>query len=930
MKKAISLSIVLSLFLLPLWAQQPDLPKYMTEGEKMMWDDYLESVKSSRQTASLPEVPVRVMGEWEEIQALFLTWRSYPAILTEIVKYAVEEVTVYIITDNEASVANTLSNAGISLERVEFIDWPSNSVWIRDYGPWAVYENDVEQLAISDYIYNRPRPLDNQIPEWVAEEFELPYYAATQAPYDWVHAGGNNLVDGYKTGFSSKITLVENPDKTEDELDYIGKRLFGYDRYIKMEELPYDVISHLDMHMRFIDEETVIVGEYPDGVADGPQINANIEYLLNNHTSSFGNPFEVIRIPMPPAANGNYPDEGGHYRTFTNSIFLNGTILVPIYEEQYDTVGLRIYRESLPGYNVVGIDCNDMIGSLGALHCITKTVGVDDPLWIAHPRQRDLYSENASPVIRAKVKHRSGIESVELFYRGSSEEDYQSIVMDPSEYGEDWYEANLPPFSFGTQVDYYIRAEAQSGKTQLRPIVAPEGYFKYEVRSPESAPATSFSSNVTEICPGGRVKFLDRTESGVVEREWIFYGGEPATSDQPNPEVTYGESGIYDVVLITTNNLGSDTLRIEDYIQIEPGLQPFVESFEDGLDVNLWENVDSGSGTLLWEDFEGSNCYNQKAIRLDNFTSDHRGRTSTLSAVFDLSEMEEPTLYFSLAYAPYDQDFADRLQVELTNCTGDSRIVFDERRFELSTAPATGNSEFIPANCSEWRDLTIDISDFSGDIVTLAFNNISGWGNMLYLDNIFIKDAALENMQPIAYFIHPERDTTFQTDFPVSLELEMNGEDSDGFVRELVLEMENVAVAQFDRQPYTYTLDITEPGVYEIKTRAIDNEGLEGLPTQLVITAEDIGSSVSDRELPDWNLFPNPTTGELRLQHSLHPHCDTGDFWIVDKLGKTVFGPLDGSRAEGGISLDQLPAGDYHFFWEACGQKLTKPFLIIR
>lgn len=37
----------------------------------------------------------------------------------------------------------------------------------------------------------------------------------------------------------------------------------GIDRYIKMDELPYDGIHHIDMHMKLLDEETLLVGEYP-------------------------------------------------------------------------------------------------------------------------------------------------------------------------------------------------------------------------------------------------------------------------------------------------------------------------------------------------------------------------------------------------------------------------------------------------------------------------------------------------------------------------------------------------------------------------------------------------------------------------------------------------------------------------------------------
>nr|MBS0038054.1 agmatine deiminase family protein [Saprospiraceae bacterium] len=930
--KSVCILFLTLLFIIPsATSQMEDLPKYMTPYEETIWKDYLESLRASRQSGELPEVPVRVMGEWEEIQALFVTWRSFPAILTEIVRHAVEEVTVYIITENESSVSATLVNAGISLDNIKFMNWPSNTVWIRDYGPWAVYENDVEQLAISDYIYNRPRPQDDAVPERVADEFNLPFYAARQAPYDWVHTGGNNLVDGYRTGYSSKITMAENPDKTEAEIDYMANRLFGYDQYVKFEELPYDAISHLDMHMRFIDEETVIIGEYPEGVADGPQINENIEYFLHNHTTSFGNPYEIIRIPMPPAANGNYPDQGGHYRTFTNSIFLNGTILVPIYEEQHDTVGLRIYRESLPGYNVVGIDCNAMIGSFGALHCITKTVGVDDPLWIAHPRQRNLYSDTLAAEINAIIKHRSGIERVELHYKTSEEDEYSSIVMERNQEFPDEYSAVLPAFPFGSEIRYYIEAEAVLGKVQQRPIVAPDGYYSYEVVLPAAAPVAAFSSNQRKICPGGAIRFLDRSENGVSERQWVFPGGIPGSSGEVNPVVTYVAGGSYEVILITSNALGTDTLVMENNILVEGGILPFIERFESGINEEVWDNYSSSSVEFEWEQFEGSNCYNNRAIRMDNFNEDNRGVTTYLSAVFDLGDMVEPQLHFSLAYAPYSADFADRLSIEVANCQGEGRVVFDQSSLDLATAPVTGDLQFVPADCGEWRNVVVDISDFKGENTTLTISNIGGWGNMLYLDNIFIKDAEVENRAPMVGFIHPTADTTFQSDYPMEIELKLQAEDYDGFVSELELKLEDETLVFFDTEPYTYILTVEEPGTYELVAAAFDNEGLKGEPISLLVEAQDLGSYTMGETMDfNWELFPNPSRGYLQLSHSVKDLCSGGQWWIADRLGKTVFGPADTEVAERGVSLDGLTAGTYQLVWEFCDRRLNKTFIIVK
>jgi len=908
-------------------AQEPDLPKYMTPQEKENWDQYLINLKSANRSGKLPEVPVRVMGEWEEIQALFITWRSYPVILTEIVRHAVEEVKVYIITTNAGSVANTLTNAGVPLDNVEFVDWPSNSVWIRDYGPWAVYENDVEQLAISDFIYNRPRPSDNMVPSRVAELFDLPYYAAIEAPYDWVHTGGNNLVDGYKTGYSSKITLVENPTKTEEEINYIGNRLFGYEQYIKFEELPFDAISHLDMHMRFIDEETVIVGEYPEGVADGPQIQENIEYLLNNHQTSFGNPYHIIRIPMPPAADGRYPDQGGHYRTFTNSIFLNGTILVPIYEEQYDTVGLRIYRESLPGYNVVGIDCNAMIGSFGALHCITKTVGVEDPLWIAHPRVRDLWTEDIESEVIAKVKHRDGIEEVILYYKTAEDTIYNSLNMGNIESEEHWYSAHLPSFPYLTEVHYYIEAKSNDGKIQRRPIVAPEGYFKFNVHQSESAPQVNFTSNQQTICPGESVRFLDRSEGGVTHLEWFFEGGNPGHSTLTNPEVTYHEAGTYSVRLLATNPLGQTELEIEGYITVESGIYPFVESFENGIDELIWINSSSEPPIFRWEFVEPSNCFNNKAIRIDNFSDDNRGVESTFSASFNLSEFIEPRLYFSHAYAPYDDSFFDRLQIRIIECGLDSDIIFDKAGTELATASETGDNEFIPDNCDEWVNNSISIETYSGKIIQLEFTNVGGWGNMLYLDNIFIKDAANENLPPQAVFIQPEKDTTIKTDFPFFLKVIGEANDPDGFVTSVNLNAAELGEFTLDTEPYEFNLEFESAGIYSLILKATDNDGDSG-EVEIELVVNDLGVSVKEKlENNSLSIFPNPASDFIYLKGDIPSNCLDSKLWLSNSTGEKIEFNYTIRNVLDGIRIDHLPSALYFINVEICGKVQLLPFV---
>ncbi|HUR31335.1 MAG TPA: agmatine deiminase family protein, partial [Saprospiraceae bacterium] len=314
--KARIVLFIFCMIAIDIFAQENIVPHYPTVEEEKSMSEYLGLKKfySSRSIPTPPPGPVRTMAEWEQIQALIITWAGQTTILKEIVRNAVRETKVLIITTNPSNVTSQLTSAGIPLDSVQFVETPYNSIWVRDYGPWTVYKNDVDSLYLIDWIYNRPRAQDDATPVAIAEFLNIPIYEATVDPDDFVHTGGNHLPDGMGTAFSSMLVLEENNDKTEAEIDWIAKNYLGVNQYIKFPTLPFDGIHHLDMHMRILDEETIMFGEYPEGIADGPQINANIEYLLEEFQTAFGHPFRIIRIPMPPE-NNLYPDHGGDYRT---------------------------------------------------------------------------------------------------------------------------------------------------------------------------------------------------------------------------------------------------------------------------------------------------------------------------------------------------------------------------------------------------------------------------------------------------------------------------------------------------------------------------------------------------------------------------------------------------------------------------------------
>lgn len=463
--------------------QQEPLPKFLTSEESKILDQGSYKPFQSNHLSAPPGI-VRTPAEWEPMQSVIITWQGFNSILSDIVKILKEDLEVIIVCDNMSNVKTYLGNKGIDYsENVSFYEIPSNSLWVRDYGPNSAYLEETGELVWIDWIYNRPRYQDDQVPQQLGVFLDILVYETSTAPEDLVNTGGNFMADGLGTAFSSDLVLDENgsnnqygtSNHSEEEVDEIMDQYMGIGQYIKMESLPYDAIHHIDMHMKLLDEETILVGEYPEGIADGPQIEANIQYVLNQFQTAYGRSFNIKRIPMPPGPNGTYPNQGGDYRTYANALIANKTIIVPTYTEQYDTTALRIWRELMPGYNVQGINCNQIIPLSGALHCITKEVGVSESRQISMKKEEDWCAWETF-VFEVELNTKQDVEIVNFVI---VEEDAE-IPMMMTQDADGSYFVELESYPVGSSIEYYIQAQLANGDEIVRPIVGAGGPRKTE------------------------------------------------------------------------------------------------------------------------------------------------------------------------------------------------------------------------------------------------------------------------------------------------------------------------------------------------------------------------------------------------------------------------------------------------------------------
>lgn len=256
--------------------------------------------------------------------------------------------------------------------------------------------------------------------------------------------------------------------------------------------------------------------------------------------------------------------------------------------------------------------------------------------------------------------------------------------------------------------------------------------------------SAEFSSDTRMICAGSAVTFADESFNSVSSRSWGFPGGEPTTSGELNPVVTYTLPGTYPVTLTVTD--GSTTLTNEtvNYITVlaNPGAEvPVTEGFEalaavpgdDWTVVN--ENGDNTFAITELAAFSGS-----KSVRVVN-SSSMTGRIDELvSGTFDMSDAESISITFRYAFARRNAANDDRLRLLVSNNCGATWSVRKQLRgtIDLSTAPNTSGS-FVPTSTQWGFAQSSAMSDiFHVSNFRYKFEFESDGGNNVYIDDINI------------------------------------------------------------------------------------------------------------------------------------------------------------------------------------------------
>jgi len=443
-----------------------------------------------------PASPARMVAEWEPASGTLIRWPlGFPM---ELAVELADDDTLYTLVEGQSGenqAKSAFQSAGIDMGMVRFIRTDTYSMWTRDWGPQCVFGSDGAMGIVDPWFDGypwvpgcssrgggtepaaaAPRPAargyedDDVINADVAAELGLPLHELPA-----YCTGGNIMTDGRGRAFSTEQMLDENaPWMSSATFFARAEDYLGITDYQILPNPEVYGIQHIDCYAKLLDEETVLVKEVPTSHPEYHCIE-NLVDAFQAMTSCYGRPYEIVRIWCAPYS-------GDDVAAYTNSLILNGKVLVPTFGIAADADAIATYENAMPGYEVIGIDYASWY-SYDALHC--RTMGIFDPgmLRLTHARLDDVVPAAASHDVTVVARPMSGAglvpdaQLVKWRLEGEtswSEEPLLSIRGD-------MLVGAIPGQTPGDIVEYYVSASDSSGRTESLPRTAPQGFYTYQV-----------------------------------------------------------------------------------------------------------------------------------------------------------------------------------------------------------------------------------------------------------------------------------------------------------------------------------------------------------------------------------------------------------------------------------------------------------------
>jgi len=331
----------------------------------------------------------RMPAEWEPHAATWIGWPHnvtdwpgkfppIPWVYGEIVRALARGEVIRTLVNSaaqQAQASRLLKKVGVDLARVDFLRFPTNRGWTRDFGP--IFVRGEKGLAVARFHFNawakyEDWKKDDKIPVLAAQRLKLPLVDATI-----VLEGGSIDVNGRGTLVTTEECLLDpkvqtrNPGLTRYEIENVFREMLGITNTLWLGKgiAGDDTHGHVDDLCRFVKPGTVVLcrEDNPKDVNYKP-LAENRERLQGMHLEK-GASIEVVDLPMPAPL---FFDGVRLPASYANFYIANAAVLVPTFNDAKDRLALGILAELFSDRPVVGIHAVDLVWGLGTLHCLTQ------------------------------------------------------------------------------------------------------------------------------------------------------------------------------------------------------------------------------------------------------------------------------------------------------------------------------------------------------------------------------------------------------------------------------------------------------------------------------------------------------------------------------------------------------------------------------
>ena len=568
----------------------------------------------------------RFVGEFEPMQGVMI---RYPlGIPTSLVVDLSNNCMVYCITTQQSSAQSTFQNAGVNMNNVTFVNAPTDSYWVRDYGPWYIFEDRTP--AIVDNRYNRPRPNDDNMSEVFANYWNIPLYGMNLQ-----HTGGNMMEDGRGHGVSDELVFNEN-NNNEENVRQKMRDYLGIDPYHVTIDPQGDYIAHVDCWGKYLAPDKILIAQLPSSNSHAADYDAVANYFATTNCC-WGYPYHVYRVQEP----GGYT-----LAPYTNSLILNKSVYVPMGDNAtYNQQAIEVYQEAMPGYNIVPVYNNDWsIGweNTDALHCRTRGVMDFNMLFVDH---RDVLHgeqewQEEYPVVSKFIAY-SGMDLKQdslLVYYSINGGDYQVAHMTATG-NPDEYVGNITGFQGGDEIDYYVFGADESNHRYTQPVFAELDPHHFTVgETPLMDMGLVTETPIVELTMDNpqievAVTNANYASSALIAVSEIMEVDNEYLEIMPEYGLPYsldlGES-FHFIMLPNSSLVGKGTVETTVVVESDGGEVEFHVTIDEGLLVNvteisaetkLYPNPTSGQFTVEGADIARVEVYNlvgQKVFETEN------------------------------------------------------------------------------------------------------------------------------------------------------------------------------------------------------------------------------------------------------------------------------------------------------------------------